>query len=215
MSWPSKARESGSKTGVAAVPQTDDRSRRGKNDIRHSGEIRFMEQCLVRETLGGSADTHNANEARHHSVRTGEAREEQARRPGDKDSRIGEGRINLYGGAWRVENIEPKIDAVTLNVNLLRVDLHKVTDKVTTAEGQITRLPPITKRLEKKVQDLTKKQSKVASKMEDQEDRAHRNNIWITGVLEGAEGNKIELFVEDLILNKLSPKRLSNYFTIE
>ncbi|KAJ1165634.1 hypothetical protein NDU88_006053 [Pleurodeles waltl] len=42
-------------------------------------------------------------------------------------------------------NIESKIDAVTLDVNLLRADLCEVTDKVTTAEGQINGLQAINK----------------------------------------------------------------------
>ncbi|KAJ1093177.1 hypothetical protein NDU88_006284 [Pleurodeles waltl] len=111
-------------------------------------------------------------------------------------------------------NIEPKIDAVTLDVNLQWADLHKVTDKVTAVEGKINGLQAVNKRLEKQVRDPTMKHTKMEAKLEDQEGRARRN-IRITGVLEGAEGHCTELFVEDLILNKLGPKRLSNYFTIE
>ncbi|KAJ1199446.1 hypothetical protein NDU88_003280 [Pleurodeles waltl] len=66
-------------------------------------------------------------------------------------------------------NTELKIDAVTLDVNSLRVDLCKVTDKVATAEGQINRLQAINKRLEKKVQDLKKKQAEMEVKLEGQE----------------------------------------------
>ncbi|KAJ1134398.1 hypothetical protein NDU88_000850 [Pleurodeles waltl] len=86
-------------------------------------------------------------------------------------------------------NIEPKIDAVTLEVNLLRADPHKVTDRVTTAEGQINGLQAVNKQIEKQVQDLTKKQAEVEAKLEDQEGRACCNNIRITGVPEGAEGH--------------------------
>ncbi|KAJ1098462.1 hypothetical protein NDU88_003573 [Pleurodeles waltl] len=50
-------------------------------------------------------------------------------------------------------NIEPKIDGVTLDVNLLHADLHKVTDMVTTAEGQINGLQAINKQLEKPIED--------------------------------------------------------------
>ncbi|KAJ1217820.1 hypothetical protein NDU88_005407 [Pleurodeles waltl] len=112
-------------------------------------------------------------------------------------------------------NIELKIDAVTINVNLLQADLCKVTDKVTTAESQINGLQAMTKRLEKQVQELTQQREVVAVKLEDQEGRAHHNNVRIIGVPEGAEGCSTELFIEDLILNKLGPQRLSNHFTIE
>ncbi|KAJ1207860.1 hypothetical protein NDU88_003250 [Pleurodeles waltl] len=111
-------------------------------------------------------------------------------------------------------NIELKIDVVALDVILLRADLRKVTDKVTAAEGQINGLQAVNQQLEKQVQDLKKKQTEMEAKLEGREGRA-RCNIRMTGVPEGAEGHCTELFVEDFILNKLGPKRLSNYFTIE
>ncbi|KAJ1102247.1 hypothetical protein NDU88_007299 [Pleurodeles waltl] len=73
--------------------------------------------------------------------------------------------------------IESKIDALTIDVNLLRADLRKVTDKVTTAESKINRLQAVTKRLENQVQELTKQHTAVAAKLEDKEGRSHRNNI--------------------------------------
>ncbi|KAJ1198387.1 hypothetical protein NDU88_002228 [Pleurodeles waltl] len=87
--------------------------------------------------------------------------------------------------------IETKINEVTLDVTLLHADLHKVTDKVTTAEGQINGLRAINNQLKKQVQDLTKNQAKMEVKLQDQEGRACHNNIRITGVLEGAEGQCI------------------------
>ncbi|KAJ1108825.1 hypothetical protein NDU88_006195 [Pleurodeles waltl] len=59
---------------------------------------------------------------------------------------------------------------------------------VTTAESQTDGLQTLTKRLEKQVQDLTKKQAEVATKLEDQEGRALRNNISISGVPEVLRG---------------------------
>ncbi|KAJ1112366.1 hypothetical protein NDU88_000634 [Pleurodeles waltl] len=69
-------------------------------------------------------------------------------------------------------NIESKINAVTSDVNLLRIDLRKVTHTVTTAEGQINRLQAVNKHLEKQVQHLTKKHAEVEAKLEDQDGRA-------------------------------------------
>ncbi|KAJ1194724.1 hypothetical protein NDU88_004010 [Pleurodeles waltl] len=112
-------------------------------------------------------------------------------------------------------NIEPKRDTVTIDVNLFRVDLCKVMDKVTTAEHKINGLQAVTKRLENQVQELMKQHEAAAAKLEDQEGRACHNNIRITGVPEETEGCSAELSTEDLALNKLCPKRLSNYFTIE
>ncbi|KAJ1091275.1 hypothetical protein NDU88_004402 [Pleurodeles waltl] len=90
-------------------------------------------------------------------------------------------------------NIEPKIDASTLDVNLLCANLCKVTDKVATAEVQIyglqiCGLQAVNKQLEKQVQDLTKKQAEMEMKLEDQEGRA-RCNIRNTGIPEGTVQN--------------------------
>ncbi|KAJ1162277.1 hypothetical protein NDU88_002745 [Pleurodeles waltl] len=93
-----------------------------------------------------------------------------------------------------LNNIKLKIDV------LLCADLHKVTDKVTTVEGQLTGLQAVNK-LENQVQDLTKEHADMEAKLENQEGRACRNNIRITEVPERAEGHCTEC--------------LSNYFTIE
>ncbi|KAJ1093560.1 hypothetical protein NDU88_006660 [Pleurodeles waltl] len=45
-------------------------------------------------------------------------------------------------------SLEPKLDTVTVDVNLLRTDLKKVTEKVTNAETDIARLQSTSKRLE-------------------------------------------------------------------
>ncbi|KAJ1176444.1 hypothetical protein NDU88_001724 [Pleurodeles waltl] len=45
-------------------------------------------------------------------------------------------------------SLEPKLDAVMVDVNLLRVDLKKVLEKVTNAETDIARLQSTSKRLE-------------------------------------------------------------------
>ncbi|KAJ1192789.1 hypothetical protein NDU88_002095 [Pleurodeles waltl] len=51
--------------------------------------------------------------------------------------------------------IEPKIAAVTIDVNLLRAELRKVMDKVTTAESHINGLQEVAKRLENQVEPDT------------------------------------------------------------
>ncbi|KAJ1128063.1 hypothetical protein NDU88_006450 [Pleurodeles waltl] len=71
------------------------------------------------------------------------------------------------------------------------------------------------KRLEEHVQLLTKQQNILEARLEDQEGRARRNNIRVVGVPKGAEGPSVDLFLEDLILNKLRPKRLPNFFSVE
>ncbi|KAJ1105241.1 hypothetical protein NDU88_002649 [Pleurodeles waltl] len=68
--------------------------------------------------------------------------------------------------------LEPKLDAVTVNINLPRTDMRKVTDKVTSAGRQNHGLQAAIKRLEDQVKVLTKQHVAVAAKLEDQKGQA-------------------------------------------
>ncbi|KAJ1109245.1 hypothetical protein NDU88_006608 [Pleurodeles waltl] len=117
---------------------------------------------------------------------------------------------------WDLKNsLEPKLDAVTVDVNLLRANLQKMSKKVSSAELCINLLQSMSKNVEEQVQYLTKHHTLMAARLEDQEDRARRNNIRVVGVHEGAEGLSVDFFLEDLIVKTLRPNRLLKFFTIE
>ncbi|KAJ1162915.1 hypothetical protein NDU88_003379 [Pleurodeles waltl] len=84
--------------------------------------------------------------------------------------------------------LEPKLNAATVDAALLRVDLKMASKKVTTDELHVNLLQSTTKRLESQVQLLTQQTNTMAAKLDDQKDRARRNNIWVVGVPEGTEG---------------------------
>ncbi|KAJ1215837.1 hypothetical protein NDU88_003444 [Pleurodeles waltl] len=114
--------------------------------------------------------------------------------------------------------LEPKIHVVTVYVNLLQVDFQKMSEKIKTAETNNHTLQATTKRMEDQVQHRTKQNAIMAGKLEDQEGSALRNDIRVVGVpegTEGAEGPSVDLFVEDLVLNTIRPKRISKFFSIE
>ncbi|KAJ1203818.1 hypothetical protein NDU88_007599 [Pleurodeles waltl] len=92
-------------------------------------------------------------------------------------------------------SLEPKLDAVTVDVNLLCTDLKKVKENVTNVETDIARLQSTSKRLENQVLFLTTEHEKVMARPEDQEGRAWRNIIRVVGVPGGAEGLSVELFL--------------------
>ncbi|KAJ1158341.1 hypothetical protein NDU88_011032 [Pleurodeles waltl] len=85
------------------------------------------------------------------------------------------------------QTLEPKLDAVTIDVSLLRLNLQKMADKVNKAETHIQALQSSSKRLEEHVQLLTKQRNIMEARLEDQEGRARRNNIRVVGVPERAE----------------------------
>ncbi|KAJ1208076.1 hypothetical protein NDU88_003466 [Pleurodeles waltl] len=74
-------------------------------------------------------------------------------------------------------SLEPKLDAVTVDVNLLRADFHKMSEKVKSQELNINLLQSTAKRLEEQVQFLAKQQPQMAARLEDQEGSARKNNI--------------------------------------
>ncbi|KAJ1190581.1 hypothetical protein NDU88_007319 [Pleurodeles waltl] len=111
--------------------------------------------------------------------------------------------------------LEPKLDAVTLNVNLLPADFRKMSYKLKTEEKHLHLLQSTTKTFEDQVQSTTKQQAQMAAQLEDQEGRVRRNNIRVVGVPVGAGGPAVDLFLEDLITNHLWPKRLFIFFSIE
>ncbi|KAJ1081461.1 hypothetical protein NDU88_001643 [Pleurodeles waltl] len=97
--------------------------------------------------------------------------------------------------------MEPKIDAITTEVNFLRP----------AAESQIEGLQATTKRLEEQVHALTKQTATIAARLEDQ---SKRSNIRVDRVPEVTEGPSADLCLEDLIINTLHPKRLSKFFSV-
>lgn len=111
--------------------------------------------------------------------------------------------------------LEAKIDKVSIEMTLLRADLNKTSERATQNETHIVELQKATKSLEERVQQLTHQQRQTTARLEDQEGRARRNNSRVVGVPEKMEGQSMDLFLEDLILNHLKPKRLSKFFTIE
>lgn len=111
--------------------------------------------------------------------------------------------------------LEAKIDTVSIEMNLMRADLRKTSDKVQAAEETIEDLRGKTRSMEDRIQKLTHQHKEMALQLDDQEGRARRNNIRVVGVQEGLEGRSVELFLEDLILNHLKPKRLSKIFSVE
>ncbi|KAJ1109454.1 hypothetical protein NDU88_006814 [Pleurodeles waltl] len=111
--------------------------------------------------------------------------------------------------------LEPKLDTIKADVSLLCAVLQKMVDKLSTAKSDIQTLRASSKSVEEQVRTLTAQHPTMAARLEDQEGRARRNNIRVVEVLEGAEGASEELFLEDLILKTLCPKRLSNFFSVE
>ncbi|KAJ1197601.1 hypothetical protein NDU88_001457 [Pleurodeles waltl] len=99
-------------------------------------------------------------------------------------------------------SLEPWLDAVAVDVGLLRADLQKVSEKVSTAETDIARLESTPKALEEQVRFLTVEHGRMAARLEDQEGRVQRNNIRAVGVQGMIGGKKKEQHLQVMELEQ-------------
>ena len=94
-------------------------------------------------------------------------------------------------------SLESKIDAITLDVGLLRADHKKLVTRVATVETELSDLHPATKDLQHTVKRLASEVQGLQRRAEDAEGRSRRNNVRFVGFAEGSETQNMELFLED------------------
>ncbi|KAJ1213702.1 hypothetical protein NDU88_001334 [Pleurodeles waltl] len=116
-------------------------------------------------------------------------------------------------GSWVA--LESKIETVAVEVNRLRADLRKVSDKVKVAEGSITELQSEVGMLRKQMVQATSTVGRLEPRLEDAEGRSQLNNVRLLGFPECAEGSATESFVENWIRDVLQPTGLSRVFVVE
>ncbi|KAJ1113904.1 hypothetical protein NDU88_002144 [Pleurodeles waltl] len=77
--------------------------------------------------------------------------------------------------------LESKIETVAVEVNLLRADLRKVSDKVKVAEGSIVELQTEVVVLHKQMVQATSTVGRLEAQLEDAEGRSQRDSIRLLG----------------------------------
>lgn len=109
-------------------------------------------------------------------------------------------------------SLEVRIDTVAIDVALIRENMKKITERLGVVETTTKDLTDETTQLREQVKELRTSQETMTLQLDDYEGRMRRNNIRLIGIPERAEGQATDLFVENLILQRLQPKGLSNYF---
>ncbi|KAJ1204632.1 hypothetical protein NDU88_000072 [Pleurodeles waltl] len=66
-------------------------------------------------------------------------------------------------------SVEPRLDAVAVDLGLLGLTFKKSPTKVSTAETDVARMQPTSKALEEQVRFLTAEHGRMAARLEDQE----------------------------------------------
>ncbi|KAJ1122584.1 hypothetical protein NDU88_001070 [Pleurodeles waltl] len=110
-----------------------------------------------------------------------------------------------------------KIDSVAIEVNLLRTNIRKVVERVTTTEGHVENLQPEVAGVRDTVSSLQKLTFRLEEHIEDAKGRSQRNNLCFMAFPENAKGQSAELFLEEWIATAtaLRPHELSKFFTVE
>ncbi|KAJ1209137.1 hypothetical protein NDU88_004515 [Pleurodeles waltl] len=87
--------------------------------------------------------------------------------------------------------LEGKIETVAVEINLLRADLRKVSDKVKVAEGSIAELQSEVGTLQSQVAQATSTVGRLEARLDDAEGRSRRNNVRLLGFPERAKGSAV------------------------
>ncbi|KAJ1099546.1 hypothetical protein NDU88_004647 [Pleurodeles waltl] len=111
--------------------------------------------------------------------------------------------------------LEGKIEMVAVEVNLLRADHRKVSDKVKVAEGSIVELQTEVGVLRKQMVQANTAVGRMEARLEDVEGRSWRNNVRQLGFPQHAEWSAAETFVGNWIRDVLQPTWLSRASVVE
>ncbi|KAJ1208126.1 hypothetical protein NDU88_003515 [Pleurodeles waltl] len=112
-------------------------------------------------------------------------------------------------------NFQAKIDSVSMDVNLLHADLHKVAKSLLETEQYDTKLQEEVQALQTKVTTLTAQMYGLEMRAEDSGGHSQRCNLQFVGFSEGAKRTTPELFLEQWLRKTLPGAPLSTVFIVE
>ena len=86
---------------------------------------------------------------------------------------------------------------------------------VTTLESTVESLAPETKAIETRRGEVEVQTRRLTARLDDQEGKARRNNIRITGASEGVQGDNTLQFIEDWLQDVVAPDGLTKFYALE
>lgn len=108
-----------------------------------------------------------------------------------------------------------KIEAVEMDVGLLRQDMDKLRSRVAETEQRVSNTKDTVAEHSAVLRSLQINVKSLEYRAEDAENRNRRNNLRIVDLAEGADGNNPTCFVEDMLRNLLPDARLSPHYVVE
>ena len=82
------------------------------------------------------------------------------------------------------EVLEIKIDTLAMDMGILRDHHRRLTERVTTVEGEIAEVPPPLVTMKERLYEVVARVNILETRAEDVENRSRRNNITVIGVPE-------------------------------
>lgn len=104
-----------------------------------------------------------------------------------------------------------EIEAVQLDVGLIRQDLDKLRSHISVVEQRVEQEEEHTA----SIHTLQTKVWALEYKVDDAENKNKRNNLRIVGMPEGAKGRNPSVFLQELLRSLLPDAQFSPYFTVE
>lgn len=108
-----------------------------------------------------------------------------------------------------------KIEAVQMDVGLLRHDMDKLQSRVVETKQRVSTAEDEILEHSTALRTLQTKGKALEYRAEDAEKRSRRNNLCIVGLAEGAEGNHLTTFVEDMLRSLLPEAPFSPHYAVE
>lgn len=106
------------------------------------------------------------------------------------------------------ETLTAKIDALAVDINIMRHEFNKVKQKISEMEVQVSKVEDKVKTDDREWHILRKQMNVLQDRAIDTESRLRRNNIRIIGLPERVEGDNPTEFSEKLLINILGLQHL-------
>ena len=108
-----------------------------------------------------------------------------------------------------------QIEEVRTDISLIRHDLHKLRDRVKTAETSVGAVEDAIPPLQESSDRMQRQIHQLFSKQDDMENRLRRCNLHLIGLPEGAEGKDPTTYLEDLLTATYGREAFSSMFAVE
>lgn len=108
-----------------------------------------------------------------------------------------------------------KIDHVKTEATLIHRDMDRFRERVTEVERRVSSMEDTQRDHHADLQILKSKVKVLEARAEDAKNRNRRNNLWVLGLPEGAEGSDPVTSMEQLLPSLLPKGRFSPHFSIK